>query len=326
MKHILDTLTPVLELRAGIERLEKDVELLSAFMTHANGCGLESLDTPSGKLIESGLATRYPDHFQVGSGLEGIKELVTKLKDGIDGLKKKFDNKKLLPILEKAGYDLDVELKKTYANKAWYDNKEETGKVVNATELAKLVGDIKTSADIIPKVSGAITAYGAVIDNNLKDIQVYIDKVLATVKRGEKLKNPDQAALTKFANEQIAIFKPLLEKLDVESPSVKAGTAANDIKLSKDQCIALGAEMIRVLDWVRAKVDESADYYEEVPGQGEFDNIEGAVDNDAMGTLLYNYFYWESSLASNERLLMEAGKLMKASILAMESMIVTALK
>lgn len=326
MKHILDTLTPILDLRAGMESMRNDVELLTGFLAHANGCGLESLDNTTGKLIESGLVTRYPDHFQVGSGLEGLKELVSALKNGLDGLKKKFDNKKLMPILAKAGYDLDVELKKTYANKAWYNDKTETGKVVNATELAKLVGDIKTSADIIPKVSGALTAYGSVIDSNLKDTQAYIDKALAAVKKGEKLKNPDQAALTKFANEQIAIFKPLLEKLDAQSPSIKAGTAAADIKLSKDQCIALGAEMIRVLDWIRGKVDESEPFYDEAPGQNEFKNIEGADDNDAMGTLLYGYFYWETSMGANERLLMEAGKLMKSSILAMESMIVTALK
>lgn len=326
MKHILDTLTPILDLRAGMESMRSDVELLTGFLAHANGCGLESLDNTTGKLIESGLAARYPDHFQVGSGLEGLKELVTTLKNGLDGLKKKFDNKKLMPILAKAGYDLDVELKKTYANKAWYNDKTETDKVVNATELAKLVGDIKSSADIIPKVSGALTAYGSVIDSNLKDTQAYIDKALAAVKKGEKLKNPDQAALTKFANEQIEIFKPLLDKLDAQSPSIKAGTAATDIKLSKDQCIALGAEMIRVLDWIRGKVDESEPFYDEAPGQNEFKNIAGADDNDAMGTLLYSYFYWETSMGTNERLLMEAGRLMKSSILAMESMIVTALK
>lgn len=322
MKHILDMLNPVLDLRVGVESLEKDVELLSAFMSHANGCGLESLDTPSGKIIESGLAARYPDHFQMGSGLEGIKELVTKLKDGIAGLKKKLKGG-IPPQLKNAVGELDKAINATYGDRAWYDKLTETNKPVSTVELAKLIGNIKTAGDVVTTVAAAGKAYDTVINTNLKDTVAYIARTQKIANQLNRL-GKNELELTKYANEQIAILKPLFDKLEIFA-DIKSGTGVTDLKLTKDQCIAIGAEMARTVKWWYDDLVDSEHLYVDAVGDSDLNSTD-ITEFDAVGELYYNYMHWESVLGSNERLAMESGRLIKEMLFKMEAMIITALK
>lgn len=116
----LDTeLLAKLQITAGLNGLEKDVENLEAFMDHATGCGLESLDNTTGKLIESGLAARYPSHFEIGSGLEGISNLLSNLKTAVAKLKGAFKGKKVEEIVAKPTADALRALDSRYTSGFW---------------------------------------------------------------------------------------------------------------------------------------------------------------------------------------------------------------
>lgn len=74
------------DIAAGIESLTADLSRLQAYKAGYISSGLESMDYPAGNLIESGLAAKYPDHFTIGSGIEGIDKLIARLTSGIEGL------------------------------------------------------------------------------------------------------------------------------------------------------------------------------------------------------------------------------------------------
>lgn len=324
MKHELNQLELVANVATGMESIQNDINLIQQFIDHANGCGLESLDSVTGRLIESGLNARYPEYFEMGSGVEGLKELVSSLKKGLEGLKKRFKGK--LPAeLTKVTGDLENAIKKTYGNPAWYADKDETNKPVDASALAKLVGDIKSGSDVVTVVSAAIKKYDAALTTNLKEVNAYIAKTKQVVQQASKL-GGDQAALTKFANEQIEIFKPLYEKIDYIEASSKGGTGATDIKLTKEQCIAIGKEMAHMPGWLKSQMLKADPAYDNALGEADFDDVDGFADNDAMRKLFWNYLSWEAVLATNEQLCAEAGRLIRSSVVAMENMIITALK
>lgn len=324
MKHELEQLDFVANVSGGMESIENDINLIEQFLAHANGCGLESLDTPAGALIESGLAARYADHFKAGSGLEGLGELVGTLKKGLDGLKKRFKGK--LPAeLTKATGDLENAIKKTYGNSAWFADKDETDKPVSTVELAKLVGDVKSGGEVVSAVSAAFKQYDTALNNNLKEVSTYIAKT-HEVLRQARTHAGDDAALTKFANEQIAILEPLHEKLAYKTVDVKGGQGVTDAKLTKEQCIAIGKEMARIPGWIKTQLNKSDSQMDNALGQAALDSIDGGEENKAFSKLFWNYLCWETVLGTNEQLLSEAGRLIRPSVVAMESMIITALK
>lgn len=324
MKEVLDNLDMTTNLRSGMASIENDINLIERFLTHANGCGLESLDGVTGQLIESGLAARYPDHFKVGGGLEGLSELVGKLKQGLAGLKKSFKGK-LPQQLTKITGDLDSAVKKTYGNPAWYADKDETNKPVSTVELAKIVGDIKSGGDVVSAVAAAFKQYDTALNSNLKEVNAYIPKTLEVVKKAKALAG-DDAALTKFANEQIAILEPQFEKLKYILVDIKPGQGVTDAKLTKEQCIAIGKEMMRVPNWLTSQLLKSDSALDNAMGQSTLDSIDGAEENAAFSKLFWNYMAWEAVLGTNEQLLSEAGRLIRPTLIAMEGMIVTALK
>lgn len=139
MTALTEELLTHLNIKTGLNGLEKDVELLDQFMTHANGCGMESLDNASGKLIELGLAERYPSHFTVGSGLEGISNLLNNLKTAVTKLKGTLKGKKAEEVVAKPTSDALRALDTRYSNGFW--GKWESAEVpqVKVTGLAALV-------------------------------------------------------------------------------------------------------------------------------------------------------------------------------------------
>ncbi|QZA70967.1 hypothetical protein AH06_195 [Erwinia phage AH06] len=75
-----------IDIGAGIEELQADLDALRQYKTGYVNAGLESMDYPTGNLIQSGMAAKYPEVFKIGSGMEGIDALITKLSNGIEGL------------------------------------------------------------------------------------------------------------------------------------------------------------------------------------------------------------------------------------------------
>lgn len=140
-----------LSLKAGLNGLEKDIELLDQFMTHATGCGLESLDSASGRLIEMGLAERYQSHFQIGSGLEGIGNLLTNLKTAVSKMKGAFKGKTPEQIVEKPTSDALRALESQYSNGfwgKWVGSEVESVKVTGLPLLVKAGPFIEVKAQL----------------------------------------------------------------------------------------------------------------------------------------------------------------------------------
>jgi len=139
----MSALTPeqlaALQVFKGLESMEQDIELLSQFQQHAIGCGLESLDSPSGKLVEQGLVARFPGHIQTGSGLEGIGNLLTSLKDAVSKLKGVFKGKTPEQIIEKPTDAAKKALLGTYTSGFWGKYKTKEADTVKAPSLLTLV-------------------------------------------------------------------------------------------------------------------------------------------------------------------------------------------
>lgn len=162
MQLITNDLIQQLSVTSGIEGLKQDIELLTQFVAHANGVGLESLDTPTGKLIESGLAARYPDHFKTGTGLEGIGNLIDTLKKGLAGFKK-MGRGNLKPIITKTTKSVLDEVKKTYANQSWIDDRTEKTGMVKVGAITTFTGSsddlaglLKGALDFFANLDGAV--------------------------------------------------------------------------------------------------------------------------------------------------------------------------
>lgn len=152
MQLITDDFIKSIRIREGVEAIRADLDLLEAFVTHVNGCGLESLDSPSGQLIESGLVARYPDYFVQGSGLEGIGSLIDSLKKGLAGFKK-AGRGNLKPIITKATKSMLDEVKKTYASQSWIDARTEKTGMVKVSAITTFTG---SSDDLAGLLKGAL--------------------------------------------------------------------------------------------------------------------------------------------------------------------------
>ncbi|WP_368874713.1 hypothetical protein [Proteus mirabilis] len=139
-------------LSGGIEKLESDLNLIQTYADSTIGCGMESLDAPSDKLAERYFATAYPDHYKLGSGQEGIKDLIEKIKSGIKGLKNILKSGKADPLLKSTTKAVSDEVKKTYGSDAWIEKQTFKFGKVSVPELGKLVaGDdldsVKTATE-----------------------------------------------------------------------------------------------------------------------------------------------------------------------------------
>lgn len=139
-------------LSGGIEKLESDLNLIQTYADSTIGCGMESLDAPSDKLAERYFATAYPDHYKLGSGQEGIKDLIEKIKSGIKGLKNILKSGKSDPLLKSTTTNVREEVKKTYCSDSWIEKQTFKFGKVSVPELGKLVaGDdldsVKTATE-----------------------------------------------------------------------------------------------------------------------------------------------------------------------------------
>lgn len=201
MAALTEELLAHLNIKTGLNGLEKDVELLDQFMTHANGCGMESLDNASGKLIELGLAERYPSHFKVGSGLEGISNLLTNLKTAVSKMKGAFKGKKPEQIVDKPTSDAIKALDQQYTSKFW-GNAESTNSIsTQAPMLAKLV-----KGGSFVDVKAQVETYLGACEATLKDGVVKVLQYWAAIKpqfealRAAKTEEERQALLNQIVD------------------------------------------------------------------------------------------------------------------------------
>ncbi|QXO10158.1 hypothetical protein pEaSNUABM37_00197 [Erwinia phage pEa_SNUABM_37] len=297
MQLITDSFIKSLFIRSGMESIQADIDLLEAFTTHVNGCGLESLDSPSGQLIEAGLVARYPDHFVAGSGLEGIGSLIDTLKKGLDGIKK-MARGKAKPFMEKQSYGVAKEIKATYMSEAWYKNKDAIGKPVNVSGLAKLISSFTDYAGI----GAAITADEKLIDDGFEKSA---DATAALAKRAVKdnkdlLKIKDLDDVEPAAAKLLAEWKPLVAALSSELPEIKSGSATTIDGLTVEQALAVGKLMYQLIEWAFDLEGKAEDVRIYNGGLGQDDVPEKLSDvSKSLEEVYWNCWYWESLTRAN---------------------------
>ncbi|QXO10156.1 hypothetical protein pEaSNUABM37_00195 [Erwinia phage pEa_SNUABM_37] len=114
--------------------LKRDKELIDGYVASTQGIGLESLEqSPSNKLILQGLADRYPKHFQVSAGNEGLIMLAAIIGGGYLVYKKMMRSKNN-PVLKDVA-DADKKVEKTY-DAEWISGKSSVGGQVSCGELS----------------------------------------------------------------------------------------------------------------------------------------------------------------------------------------------
>jgi hypothetical protein len=327
MQLITDKLSDVVFISASVESLQSDVELITQFLDHANGCGLESLDSASGKLIEKGLASRYPEHFVAGAGLEGITDLVAKLKKGIEGLKK-MARGKAKPFLEKQISVASADIEKTYANKAWLDERGSTGKDVTVGELSKAIGSFKDFSGLISAVEAVKKTLGDAFDAHCKQTADYIKKADVVINNAPKLRGKSDDELFEYAKEQIAIFKPLRDALKTTMPEIKGGNTTTISTITTEQAKQLGDLMLDLLDFGGICEEKAEDLRMAGGGQDIFEDLElGEVPaEEALGDLQWSYLYWESATHYNSELADKIASFTFTIIQKLEKVIISALK
>lgn len=327
MQLITDKLSDTVFVSSGIESLQNDIELITQFINHANGCGLESLDGPTGKLIEQGLATRYPEHFVPGAGLEGLGDLVAKLKKGIEGLKK-MARGKAKPFLEKQISVVSADIEKTYANKAWLDDRGSTGKDVAVGELSKLIGTFKDFSGLVAAVDAVKKTLGDAYDAHCKQTADYIKKADAVIDNAPKLRGKSNDELLAYAKEQIAIFKPLRAALKTSMPEIKGGGTTTISTITTEQAKQLGDLMLDLMDFGGVCEEKAEDLRMAGGGQDIFEDLElGEVPaEEALGDLQWSYLYWESATYDNTKLADDISAFSFTIIQKLEKVIISALK
>lgn len=157
--------------------IKEDKANLDEYITSIQGAGLESFGSaPAHKLIEQGLADRYPAHFKMGSGTEGLILLAAVLGGGYIAYKKMMRAKNN-PVLKNTA-EAEKAIDKTYTA-AWLEGKESVGKPVKVSYLSSIVpGD---------DFSKASTTCNDVADNLSKSIIDVVDKAMAAWKKIEPI-------------------------------------------------------------------------------------------------------------------------------------------
>lgn len=325
---ITDTFIKTLCLHHGAESLKSDIDLIEQFINHTKGCGLESLDSPSGKLIETGLASRYPDYFKVGSGLEGLGALVDKLKQGLNGLKK-MARGKAKPFIEKQVSTASKDIEKTYGNKAWLEERGSTGKDVKVAPLSKLIGDFKDFAGLLAAVESVKKTLGAAFDDHAKRTADYVKKANAEVSKVSKLRGKSEEELVAYGKEQLAIFEPLREALKEKMPAIKEGTTTSIGPITTDQAKQLGDLMVSLLSFGSGLEEKAEDLRMEGPGQDVFDDLDledGSAAAKVLGELHWGYWYWEMATYHNSEMADDISAYAFTIVQKLEAVIISALK
>lgn len=328
MQIITDKFITSICLHHGAESLKSDIELIEQFINHAAGCGLESLDGPSGKLIETGMAARYPNHFEIGSGLEGLSGLVAKLKQGLSGLKK-MARGKAKPFIEKQISTVSSDIKKTYGNKSWLEERGSTGKDVKVESLSKLIGNFKDFAGLVAAVESVKKTLGDAFDDHLKRTADYVNKVNAEVNKVSKLRGKSDEELVAYGNEQLAIFKPLREALKEKMPAIEGGSTSTIGTITVEQAKQLGDLMLELLAFGGDLEEKAEDLRMDGAGQDVFDDLDledGTQVAKLLSELHWNYWYWEMSTYYNSEMADDISAYAFSIVQKLEAVIISALK
>lgn len=198
----------IAELRAQVESspchalasLTQEHRLISDYYTHRCGVGVESFDQPADRLIALGLADKYPHHFQLGSGNEGLAELLKKIGNALTVFKKAVTSGNQPKLAGKLFDPALKEIASTYASADYMEDKRvNMGKSIVGA-LMYYTGHIDKEGILaeLPKRAAAFIALG---EKLLKDTEAYWGHLESYVKKLKALDNDDVEGARKILAE-----------------------------------------------------------------------------------------------------------------------------
>lgn len=307
--------------------MKQDVELLSAYRKSAVGAGLESLDYPAGRLIEQGLTTRYPDHYKVGDGMEGLSDLLNKIKSGLKEARKLLKGK-ARPFLEKRKYEILKNIQPTYGSDSWYKDKEAIGKPIDVSGLAKLISGFNDFDNLITTITTDQKSVQKGFDDSTKETLAYIAKIEKVAPSLLKMKEDE---LLKWIDTNYPAWKKAVDELNDKLPEFKHGNATKIDGLTVEQAKVVGKLMVTIIEFGYDIEYEASELRTDSPdecGQGYlFDDFE-ELDSlpDSLETLFWNCWYWESSYAAISEYAENTEKWCFAIVQQLEKLIVNSIK
>lgn len=245
-----------IRLRSGLNALRSDLELLEQYHKSAIGCGLESFDTPVGRLIEAGLAERYPTHFQIGSGLEGIGDLIGKIKSGIAGILKKMKESKTAAAKSESNPPkktikpdyLASEVKKTYGNPSWVKSLDLKDGDASVASLAKLVGDAENILGFLSNIDKVIADYTKTF-KACEGETAGVWKKYASWLAKAKAAGDDADKIAAVAAQIKAAALPNPSDIKNTVPEIVAGSKTTIPALDHDDLVKIGAKMVQLVEF-----------------------------------------------------------------------------
>lgn len=258
-------------LSSGIEKLESDLNLIQTYADSTIGCGMESLDAPSDKLAERYFATAYPDHYKLGSGQEGIKDLIEKIKSGIKGLKNILKSGKADPLLKSTTKAVSGEVKKTYGSDAWIEKQAFKFGKVSVPELAKVV-----AGGTIEEVKAALDSQIELFTNTLADqlkalkehwgkVEGPLKKALAMVEKG-----------TTDTDEYEAAIDALLKVIGTGNPTESKEVGLPEFPVASDSSYqAATKETTKDISDMIESIMKACDKLEEMASVGRLEDCAG---------------------------------------------------
>lgn len=174
----------------GIKVVCTDINLIESYHDTAIGHGMESLDHPAGVLIEQSLASKYPEHFRVGSGMEGISGLLGNLKVIAAKVKAALKNKSFSDFVANSTSAAQKAVEKQYASNYWSGYTPVDKSEVKPAGLTALV-----KGGSFSEVKAAVESYIADRETELKKavdgVIAYWDGILPVFTKLQREENPD---------------------------------------------------------------------------------------------------------------------------------------
>lgn len=307
MQLITDQFIESFLVRSGVEALQNDAALIEQFLSHANGCGLESLDNITGKLIEQGLVARYPDHFKVGSGLEGLGELVGKIKQAVVNLTK-MGRGKLPPVLIKQTKSAVEEVNKTYTNQTWLDDHKEKKGITSIAGITKYAGSADDLNGLIANAVKLIKLYKDGVDASAKETKAWWDKIKPFEAKGKKAApgSPEAKALLEEVTKLFPVYpeKVIARKIPVSAMEDNGGKLP---LLSKTEVKQVGELIVDLLESSYDILDVAAECR---INYGFTDEMNDYVKDPDLSHALYNAGDWEGLNTSVSEMAEETSKIL----------------
>lgn len=183
----------------GLLNLRKQTGLIENYSAHCLGAGVEAFEGAAGQLTLIGIKTQFGDHaLELGAGNEGLGEFITKLKKGIEGLKKSIKNGDKPKADDAAIKSAIKEVNNTYAKNGFFGGKMLGGfKTSSVGVIQNYVGE-GTPDEILAAIQAIIPAAVKECESYLKQTQDYWAKASKFIEELKKVDKDDVDAVKKI--------------------------------------------------------------------------------------------------------------------------------